>query len=218
MIAYASRTGTRSTIRLMRDHGWRILISATGVHRNEGLPYAIDNGAWTAFQQGTPFDSGLFRRLVSTHGAGADWIAIPDIVEGGLASLDFSLSWIPELETVGTRLLLPVQDGMTIADIASVVSPGRIGIFIGGSTEWKVASIAPFASWARHVGIWCHVGRVNTRRRIRSCVLSGASSFDGSSVARFGKTIHHLDEERRQLTLFAPPDAVDVETFDKETR
>jgi len=186
----------------MRDHGWRVLISATGVHKNEGLPYAIDNGAWTAYQQQRPFDADAFRRLVDTHGAGADWIAVPDIVEGGLRSLDFSLSWIPELDKVGSLLLIPVQDGMAIDDVAPFVSPGRVGIFIGGSTEWKIEQIPALSAWANDLKIWCHVGRVNTRKRIRHCVLAGATSFDGTSVTRYGKTIGPLDRERRQLPLF----------------
>lgn len=44
MIPYTSRTGTRSTLRALRADGWHLLVSATGVHRTEGFPYAIDNG------------------------------------------------------------------------------------------------------------------------------------------------------------------------------
>ena len=37
MIAYASRTGTRRNLAALRGANWRLLVSATGVHRTEGL-------------------------------------------------------------------------------------------------------------------------------------------------------------------------------------
>ena len=56
LIAYASRTGTRRNLAALRGAGWRLLVSAASVHSNEGFPYAIDNGAWSAFTQGRPID------------------------------------------------------------------------------------------------------------------------------------------------------------------
>lgn len=50
---YASRTGTKTTLANMRRMGWSILVSAAGVLRTEGFDnWALDNGAWSAFQQG----------------------------------------------------------------------------------------------------------------------------------------------------------------------
>lgn len=63
MIAYASRTGTRRNLDALRGAGWRLLVSATGVHRHEGFRYAIDNGAWTAYQAGTLWNESAFLRL-----------------------------------------------------------------------------------------------------------------------------------------------------------
>lgn len=91
MIAYASRTGTRSTLAALRAAGWRLLVSATGVLRTEGFGYALDNGAWSAFQRGQSFDELAFRRALDMLGAGADFVVVPDIVCGGEASLE--LSW-----------------------------------------------------------------------------------------------------------------------------
>jgi hypothetical protein len=64
MVSYASRTGTRRNLAEMREAGWRLLVSAAGVLRTEGMLYAIDNGAWSAFQQGRPFDEDAFMRAV----------------------------------------------------------------------------------------------------------------------------------------------------------
>lgn len=52
------------------------MVSARGVLRTEGFPYALDNGAWTAFQKGEPFDGAAFERAVKLLGADADWIVL----------------------------------------------------------------------------------------------------------------------------------------------
>jgi hypothetical protein len=72
MQMYASRTGTRRNLAALRAAGWRLLVSATGVHRHEGFPYMLDNGAYTYHQRGVSYDAEPFRRLLATHGSGAD--------------------------------------------------------------------------------------------------------------------------------------------------
>lgn len=62
MIAYASRTGTRRNLAAIREAGWRLLVSAASCLRNEGFPYALDNGAWSAY---APVDGGQRRGVVS---------------------------------------------------------------------------------------------------------------------------------------------------------
>jgi len=100
----------------------------------EALPYAIDNGAWKAFQQNQPFDAEAFSSLVEKHGGAADFVVIPDIVAGGnnrCASL-----WSGSQVAPSAEVLLPVQDGMDMGAVAEVIRqwPG-CGIFLGGSTE-----------------------------------------------------------------------------------
>ena len=38
-----------------------------GAHRDGYNPYALDNGAWTAFKQGTAFDENSFQKLVARY-------------------------------------------------------------------------------------------------------------------------------------------------------
>ncbi len=202
MIGYASRTGTRRNLDALRNAGWRLLISARGVLRDEGMPHALDNGAWTAFQNEEPFDVDSFKRAVDMFGETADWVVIPDIVAGGVASLDFSLPWIDRLGDCN-RLLLAVQDGMTTDMIRPLLSD-RIGIFVGGSTDWKLATAIEWGQLAHEVGCYMHVGRVNTARRIRLCAAAGADSFDGTSATMFSETLPMLDWARKARDLFAP--------------
>lgn len=196
-MAYASRTGTRRNLRALRAAGWRLMVSAKGVLRNEGFAYALDNGAWTAFQQGEPFDEEAFRKALDLLGEDADWIVVPDIVAGGLASLDYSLTW---LDRIPGHRLLAVQNGMEPDDVRDLLGPS-VGLFVGGDTEWKERTARQWGALARDVGCHLHVGRVNTARRIAICAEAGAHSFDGSSVSRFVVNLPRLNNARHQLSL-----------------
>jgi hypothetical protein len=200
--AYASRTGTRRNLAAMRAAGWRLIVSPTGVLRSEGFKYALDNGAWTAFQQGRPFNDALFWRAVDQLGERADWIVLPDIVAGGRRSLDMSLAWLDRLRGLPTPLLIAVQNGMELDDVRPFLSPS-VGIFIGGDTAWKETTALDWGQLARRRNCYLHVGRVNSARRIAICAAAGASSFDGSSVSRFADSLSPLDKATRQPDLFA---------------
>jgi hypothetical protein len=197
--AYASRTGSRRTLEALRSHRWGLFVSATGVLRTEGFStYALDNGAWTAYRQGRPFDERSFLRAVDLLGAGAQFVVVPDIVCGGLASLRLSERWLPRLEGVGGRRLIAVQNGMVPTDVRHLLS-AEVGIFVGGDSAWKESTLPAWGKLAEETRSYLHVGRVNTVRRIRLCHQAGAASFDGTSVTRFSKTIELLDEARRRV-------------------
>jgi len=204
MVAYASRTGTRRNLAALRAAGWRLMMSARGPLRTEGFRYALDNGAWTSFQRGEPFHAAAFERALARLGAGADFIVLPDIVMGGLASLRFSRCWLEKLRHRRSlrdkTLLIAVQNGMRPRHLHRIVS-GRVGIFVGGDTAWKLATMRLWARLAHTRGAICHVGRVNSVRRIRLCAAAGVDSFDGSGVSRFALALPPLDAARRQLDI-----------------
>ena len=200
MIAYASRTGTRRNLAALRKAGWRILVSARGVLRTEGFPYALDNGAWTSFQRGEPFDEAAFSKAVTLLGEGADWTVLPDIVGGGHRSLAYSLSWLPRLAPLPGKLLIAVQDGMGPDDVRPYLG-ARVGIAVGGTTEWKIRTIPSWGVLARETGCYLHVLRVNSVKRVRLCQDARADSFDGSGPSRFAKHLAVMDAGLRQLHL-----------------
>jgi hypothetical protein len=198
-MAYASRTGTQKNLARLRRAGWGLFVVATGAWRTEGMRYAIDNGAWTAFAAGTAWDGMRFRELVARLGDGADFIVAPDVVSGGLASLRLSESWLPRLAHVA-RVLVPAQNGIGVEDMASMLGP-RVGVFVGGDTAYKLATMAAWARACRERGAWCHVGRVNSAVRIHACAAAGVDSFDGSSASRYSVELPKLDNARRQTLL-----------------
>lgn len=199
MAAYASRTGTRRNLDVLRAAGWRLMISARGEWRTEGFArYALDNGAWTAYQRQEPFDAKAFEGVVEALARGADFVVTPDIVLGGIESLRFSVGWLQRLADVPCMKLLAVQNGMQPSDLRPLL--GReVGIFVGGDDRWKESSLPMWGDLAHEVGCYLHVGRVNTARRMRLCSDAGVDSFDGSSASRFATTLGPLDRSRRTL-------------------
>lgn len=203
MICYASRTGTRRNLSALREAGWRLLVSRTGVWRTEGFRYCLDSGAWSDFQANRPFDEDAYERMAERLGSDCDFLVLPDIVAGGLPSLDFSVRWLNRGLSLAPIVLIAVQDGMTEADLAPFV--GRnVGIFLGGSTDWKLATMASWGKFCANKECHYHVARVNTRKRMIMANAAGASSVDGSSVTRFAKTITHLSNSARQQDFFSP--------------
>lgn len=207
LISYASRTGTKRNLEELRNAGWHLLVSAKGVLRTEGLPYAIDNGAWSAFTQGEKFDEAAFGKAVDLLGEKADFLVVPDIVAGGLRSLEFSLRWLERLKGIPTKLLLAVQNGMAPDDVREYLSPA-VGVFVGGTTNWKLATVNAWGSLANRRCCHMHVGRVNSAKRIALCAAAGANSIDGTSATRFAKTLPRLaaavNHTKAQQDLFCP--------------
>jgi hypothetical protein len=191
VLAYASRTGTRSTLDALRAAGWRLLISAAAPADPMGFAYMVDNGAWSAAQEGRALDERAFGRVLDRLGRGADSVVCPDIVAGGDASLELTFRWLARVLDATQVALIAVQDGMEVWQVDEVLGP-RVGVFVGGTTEWKIATTPLWAAVARHRGGPCHVGRVNSARRIALCGAAGATSFDGTSAVRYPCTLTRL--------------------------
>lgn len=98
------------------------------------------------------------------------------------------------------RGLLAVQNGMVVADVEELIGP-RIGIFVGGDTRWKLETLPAWAELARAKSAWCHVGRVNSAKRIATCARAGATSFDGTCASRYAIKLPGLDAAVRQRTF-----------------
>lgn len=206
LVCYASRTGTKRNLAALRTAGWRLLVSRTGAWRTEGFPYAIDNGAYSDYTAGREFDGEAFQRLIDLLGGAADWVVAPDIVAGGRASLLLTLRWLPHLLLRTRLVLLAVQDGLEPADLVTIIREcgKRVGIFLGGSTEWKLAQMARWGEFCRIERCYYHVARVNSLKRIRMAIAAGADSIDGSSGTRFSVNVRPLDFGARQWDLWAP--------------
>ena len=215
MIAYATLSTGRSTER-MYAAGWGVFLTPEAYAKNRPqfisclsweppMPYAIDNGAWSAYLREEPWDERPWKALLVDFGGNADFVVVPDIVAGGLESLGRSKSYLPLVHEHSELALIPVQDGMQESDLRPLIGP-RVGIFVGGTTEFKEKTLAQWSALCREVGAWCHVGRVNSVRRTFLCSNAQVDSIDGTSVVRFSKTLGKLDAARRQMTMMGEMD------------
>jgi hypothetical protein len=148
-------------------------------HPLGGTPFAFDNGAFGDWRRQRPFDTARYERaceVVSGLSHAPDFLVLPDIVGGGLASLEMSLSWLRRLKGLAP-LYLAVQDGMTEEDVRHSCV-GITGLFVGGTLRWKVATGGAWVHLAHELGMQCHVARVGTSPRVRWAKRIGADSID----------------------------------------
>ena len=184
-----------------RKYGWRVLLTPLNPSLPDGLRYAVDNGAWSCHTRNLPFDNEGFSNLVELYAETADFVVIPDKVGKGKESLEFSLSWMDRLKN-SRLLLLPIQDDMSEKDVGAVLERfPTLGLFLGGTTEYKLETMKGWGMVARAFCRYYHVGRVNTRKRIRMCQHAGADSIDGTSGTLFSVTVPRLDGEIRQASM-----------------
>lgn len=207
MICYASRTGTIRNLAALRARGWGLLVSRAGKWRTHGFErWAADNGAWTDHQAGRPFDEDRYEKFlgwVETQKVVPAWCVLPDVVAGGRSSLELSSRYLNRCLAVAPLVLLPVQNGMVEADIAAMVGP-NVGVFLGGTTEWKLETMARWGVFCARHRVHYHVARVNTTRRMFAAIAAGAHSVDGSSASRYATNLPKLDGARRHIDLFGP--------------
>lgn len=140
------------------------------------VPYALDNGAWSAFKNGEPWDQVDWVRLLlwaSMTGLRPLWALVPDVVGDREATLKLWPVCMPTVRFYGFRPAFAVQDGMTFDDVPD----DECMLFLGGSTEWKESAIEP---WCKSFPGRVHVGRVNGWDRLVKCWRAGAVSVDGT--------------------------------------
>jgi len=147
------------------------------------LPYALDNGAYSAFLKEEAFDWEKFNALVAwamSKDTPPLWIVCPDVVGDAAATVELWNAKAPSLQAAtGWPLAFACQDGMTL-DTLKDLNPSPSVLFIGGSTDWKWESLE---MWMQS-GLRVHVGRVNSPRRLYECYHLGVESVDGTGWFR----------------------------------
>lgn len=167
--------------------GW--LLSPDGYRRpHEWMSYALDNGAFSAWKNGTEWDESAFMDMVRVVcgqclmreiASRPLWVVVPDVVGNREATIERWQEWAPRLRDFEFPLAFAVQDGMTQADVPDDADV----IFVGGTTEWKWRTALDWCRENERV----HVGRVNSYRLLWSAHEAGAESCDGTGWFRGDK-------------------------------
>lgn len=72
-------------------------------------------------------------------------------------------------------------------------------LFVGGKDPWKDSqSAADIVRTAKTLGLWVHVGRVNTPKRFEHFLQLGADTCDGSGVAMYDHMLEKI-ERRNEI-------------------
>ncbi|MCC6810533.1 MAG: hypothetical protein IT381_24095, partial [Deltaproteobacteria bacterium] len=176
IVMVANQTGIEVGFMAARHPGRLGHLYSPGAQRGpwRELPYALDNGAYGSFVNDEAWDEGAWRSLLRwsvLSGQRPLWAVVPDVVGDRVATLERWHRYHAEVRAFGIRPAFAAQDGMTFEDV-----PADCVVFLGGSTDWKEAAIAP---WCARFPGRVHVGRVNKWDRLVRCWRAGAVSVDG---------------------------------------
>lgn len=180
----------------------RLVSPRSGNVVRPGERWAADNDAFLAWDE-----ERFVRMLGRIEGyPGCLFVAAPDVVGDARATLGRFEDWRWEIAGRGLPVALVGQDGAEDCDLPW---DSFDAWFVGGSTEWKLsAASADLVEESRRRGKWTHMGRVNTRRRMRIAYDFGCDSIDGTGWSRFPdhylkRDIPYLHELHRQGTFWS---------------
>jgi hypothetical protein len=146
----------------------------------DGLPFAADNGCYRGL------DIRAFRamcRRLRPHAERVLWVVAPDVVANAYATLVRFWLWRPLLTAYGLPVAYVAQDGQE--GLPMPWEQIRC-LFVGGSTVWKEGPHArALFREAKRRGLWVHVGRVSTQRRMRLFAWAGVDSIDSTAFSRW---------------------------------
>jgi hypothetical protein len=180
-------SGATATVRRYADdpHIGHLLTPANG-NRIEsllaaGVPVACDNSAFTAFDR-----TAYIAMLRSVRRLPVLWVTAPDVVGDAHATAARFRLWLPVLRYYGLPVAYVAQDGQERLPLPwDAISC----LFIGGTTAWKESNAAAFlVRQAKRRGLWVHIGRVNTMRRLQPFDALGADSLDGGQFSMYPDT------------------------------
>jgi hypothetical protein len=164
----------------------------------EGRLWACDNEAFTGKFTEERFFGHLER--LEPYRATCLFVSCLDAVGDSVATLERWHEWSGRIRTDGWPVAFVCQDGQMPDGI-----PECDAVFIGGTTEFKLSPIADDCiREGKRRGIWVHVGRVNSGRRIRHFQLMEVDSVDGTAPC-YGPDIHERKFSRSlaQRSLFS---------------
>jgi hypothetical protein len=149
------------------------------------LPYALDNGAFSAWDQDAntwdaeKWSEAAWRRLLlwsTCASQPALWAIVPDVPGQADATIERWRAFAPVVRSLGIPCALAVQNGMTpesVRDLRPDV------VCVGGTTDWKWATVAEWAAAFPRV----HLLRCNSPTLVELAAL-GVESCDGTGWSR----------------------------------
>lgn len=141
--------------------------------------WAADNGRYAS--PGDYTDAGYLDWLARMPVDRCLFATAPDSWGNAAQTLADSIPLLPRIRALGYRAALVAQPHMAVDDV-----PWELVdvLFIGGPNSWQHSDqLRELAAAARARGVWVHMGRVNSLRRLRYAAAIGCSSADGTVLA-----------------------------------
>lgn len=161
--------------------------------------WAIDNDCFNQFDA-----DAYIRILAAIRGKyyeptmeGCLFVTLPDVVADAKATRELWDAWWDDVRAYDMPLAFVAQDGIT----SKMVPWDQMhALFLGGTTAWKLGPEAAYLTkLARRLYLWVHMGRVNSRRRLRYAASIGCNSVDGTGFSRFRDSTIPWAEDEAQV-------------------
>jgi hypothetical protein len=165
--------------------------------RKDGTTRGFDVDRWLAWLDKLDRSRVLFAALPDV----LRWIKVPHATKPGVmvdvpvgdcdATIARGALYVDAVKAMGFPVALVAQDGLrTLDQIPYHVD----AIFVGGSDDYKLGpDAANVIREARDRGLWVHMGRVNSAKRMEIANVAGCDSADGTFLKFCRK-----DEQRAQ--------------------
>ncbi len=207
MVSGATATMRRLAARYPHNLGVLITPQNGNLMNRIPLPWACDNAAFSR-----PDDTRFWNMVVSAwrhiEYHPPLWIAAPDLVgHHAKTRVLFDLwvrNWEYEIGYVPAELAFVLQNGCTIREVPW---DQIAAVFIGGDDRFKLREVHELVAHAKSLGKLVHIGRVNSKRRLRYAIELGADTVDGSSFSMFPDRwiewgVRYIRESVREKSLF----------------
>lgn len=181
---FANPTGAAVSYMVDGTLGW-IDTPRQGNARPYGVTWCADNGC---FNDAT-FDEGYWFQWLQNQQdiEHCVFATAPDVLGDHWATVRRASPWLSRIREFGYPAAFVAQDGATPDGMPWTEFDV---LFVGGSTPFKLGPpAATLISEAKARGMWVHVGRVNSMKRLIAMDALGADSVDGTYLV-FGPDIN----------------------------
>ncbi|MEU9662640.1 hypothetical protein [Streptomyces chartreusis] len=155
---------------------------AQGNHLPERTLIGADNGKFGKQWRGATHWYDWRTTTVARYGTNRFLFGVaPDVPFNACGTLIESMPWLPRIRHLGIPAAFAAQDG---SEVGLVPWDDLDVLFLAGSTAWKIGPAAQhLAHEAQERGLPVHMGRVNSRRRLRIAEAFGCTTCDGTYLA-----------------------------------
>jgi hypothetical protein len=173
-------------------------------------PWGADNGCYSQGDRFVLEDYlAWLAAIPEQHKSRCLFATAPDVVGDWQATLARSFGVLSDLRALGFGAALVLQEGLQLSDLDW---DSLDTVFIGGDkVEFKWSPVVRSAvAEAKQRGKWVHMGKVNTRGRLRIAFDMGCDSVDGTFLAfgprlntpRLKRWLDELEFDSGQLELW----------------